>query len=190
MLLPSSIALILLALKRPSKKIRVGAFLASLWVLASLVPFQVLVNYFDWWDFDVQKGTLFSIPVDLLFAWILLWGVIPVFTSLNLRLPIWFILMLVFDLLLMPLCFPLLKLNQNWVIGEFLALFLCFVPAQLLARWTIEERHLPSRAFLQVICFSILFLFVIPLTIFEQIGGGWKVLFLRPKWLNSRTCQL
>lgn len=190
LLLPSSIALILLALKRPNKKVRVGAFLASLWVLASLVAFQFLVNYFDWWDFHVQGGTLFSIPVDLLFAWILLWGVIPVFTSLNLRLPIWFILMLVFDLLLMPLCFPLLKLNQNWIIGEFLALFFCFVPAQLLARWTIEERHLQPRAFLQVICFSVLFLFIIPLAIFEQIGGGWQVLFLRPKWLNSLTFQI
>jgi protein-S-isoprenylcysteine O-methyltransferase Ste14 len=190
LLLPSSIVLILLALRRPNKKIRVGAFLASLWVLASLVIFQVLVNYFDWWSFYVKGGILFNIPVDLLVGWMLLWGVIPIFTSLYLRLPIWFILMLVFDLVLMPLLFPLLKLNQNWIIGEVLALFFCFIPAQLLARWTIEERHLQTRAFLQVICFSILFLFVIPLTVFEQTSNGWQVLFLRPKWLNSLYLQL
>lgn len=190
LLFPSSIALLLLVLKRPNKKMCIGAFLASFWVLASLVAFQPLVNYFDWWDFYVQRGTLFNIPVDLLVGWMLLWGVIPVFTSLYLRLPIWFILMLVFDLVLMPLCFPVLKLNKNWVLGEFLALFLCFIPAQLFARWTIEQRYLQARAFLQVICFSILFLFVIPLAIFEQAGGGWNILFLRPKWLNSLCLQL
>src|SRR2546430_2508750 len=42
------------------------------------------------------------------------------------------------------------------------ALMVIFLPAQLLVRWTIEERRLAGRAILQAALFGGLILFVIP----------------------------
>lgn len=158
LLLPLVLCLALWGLRQANKSQLTGALLAFLWNLASLVALQTAVNYFGWWRFEAKGGVLFSIPVDLLIGWSLLWGAIPLLTSMYLRLPIWFLIMLIFDLFFMPLCAPVLQLNQNWILGEFLLLLVCFIPAQLLGRWTIENRHLFARAFLQMICFSILFL--------------------------------
>jgi protein-S-isoprenylcysteine O-methyltransferase Ste14 len=190
LLLPIVLCLALVVLRQPSKKLVIGALLASLWSLTSLVALQSLVDYFHWWQFEAQGGVFFGIPVDLLVGWSLLWGAIPLFISIYLRLPVWLVIMLVFDLFFMPLCAPVLQLNKNWVIGELVFLIVCFVPAQLLGRWTIEGRKLFVRAFLQLICFSILFLFILPLIIFGQVGGDWKIMSTRPFWLNSLNIQL
>lgn len=190
LLLPIIFCLALAVLNQVGKKLVVGALLASLWNLTSLVTLQSLVNHFQWWRFEAKGGVLFGIPVDLLIGWSLLWGAIPLFISIYLRLPVWLIIMLVFDLFFMPLCAPVLQLGKNWIIGEFVLLLACFVPAQLLGRWTFEGRNLFTRAFLQLICFSILFLFILPLIIFEQVGGGWEIISTRPNWLNSLNIQL
>ncbi|MBI4852724.1 MAG: isoprenylcysteine carboxylmethyltransferase family protein [Acidobacteria bacterium] len=188
--LPIAFSIALCFLRKANRKLIVGAMLASLWSLVSLVALESLVNYFNWWHFQAIGGLLYGIPLDLLIGWSLLWGAIPIFISKNLRLPIWLVVMLVFDLFFMPLYTPVLELNQNWILGEIVLLLASFIPAQLLGRWTIEGRQLFARTFLQVVCFSILSLFILPLVIFEQVGGDWKILFTRPNWLNSLNIQL
>lgn len=190
LLLPLTLFLALLGWLKPNNRQLTGSLLASLWNLISLVAMQSLVNYFNWWQFEANGGMLYGIPVDLLIGWSLLWGAIPILISTYLRLPVWLLIMFVFDLFFMPACAPVLKLNQHWVLGEIVLLLVCLLPSQFLGRWTVEGRQLFARTFLQVICFSVLFLFILPLIIFSQLGGSWETLFSRPSWLNSLNIQI
>jgi len=94
------------------------------------------------------------------------------------------------DLWLMPACRPVLQLGERWLVGEGVALVLCLVPAQLLARWTLRERHLAWRATLQMLAFGGLMFGLLPAVIIEQTGGSPSAFFQRPAWRNSLALQL
>jgi protein-S-isoprenylcysteine O-methyltransferase Ste14 len=65
------------------------------------------------------------------------------------------------DLILMPMCAPVVLLGKRWFIGECIALSASLAPGLMLARWTRESTNVKGRAFLQAVCFSGLLLFSI-----------------------------
>lgn len=163
----------LLFYRRPTGRDCVALGLATLWNLATLIFVNLIAVFFDFWHFEAHGGIFWGLPFDLILGWSILWGVIPrlLFPRLNLVVltGIFFIL----DLLLMPLAEPVLHLNSRWYWGEFLCLFFSFIPAQLFARWTAEFSCLKGRVFLQVICFILIFYFIMPL-IYFQFFPGWE----------------
>ena len=98
--------------------------------------------------------------------------------------------MLGLDLLLMPLCEPVISLGPSWYVGEMVAIAFAFVPSQYFARWTIDNRRLEWRAILQVIAFASLMLFLIPTVILEQTGDSWAALLDRPWIWNTILIQV
>jgi protein-S-isoprenylcysteine O-methyltransferase Ste14 len=98
--------------------------------------------------------------------------------------------MVVVDLVLMPLCAPVVQLGSSWLIGEAVAVAVVLVPAQCLARWTVNDTHLAWRAALQVIAFSGLILFVIPSAVLQQTGGDWTPVLDRSARWNSILIQI
>src|SRR5258708_2695467 len=75
-----------------------------------------------------------------------LWGILRVLAFPRLRL--WFLVAVMFalDLILMPLCAPVVVLNRNWIQGEAVALLVVLLPAACLARWTTYAAYLSLRA--------------------------------------------
>jgi protein-S-isoprenylcysteine O-methyltransferase Ste14 len=113
-----------------------------------------------------------------------------VLISPSLRVPIVALALLWLDLLLMPLCAPVLSLKPFWVVGEIVAIMSALVPSLYLARWTANGQHVGHRAALQAAAFSGLMLLVVPEAIFAQTGGSWHPLLDHPGWWTNLVVQL
>jgi protein-S-isoprenylcysteine O-methyltransferase Ste14 len=158
---PLVFALILWNLRKLSRSEATGALLATAWNLPALLAVNLIAMHFSWWNFSVKDGMLFGLPVDLWIGWAAFWGTAAALLFRNA--PLWIVIpaLGIADLVLMPICAPVVTLGKNWLIGECLALSTCMVPGLLLARWTRDSRNVKGRALLQAACFSGLLLFSI-----------------------------
>jgi protein-S-isoprenylcysteine O-methyltransferase Ste14 len=138
----------------PSRRTAGATYLATLWTLPSLVVLHLLAQFFEWWSFEFVGGGLFGMPVDLLLGWALLWGALPALLFPRMQLTSMMMLAIAVDLVLMPLCAPVVQLGAHWLTGELVAVTIVLLPAQLLARWTIRDEHLGGRVLLQFLLFS------------------------------------
>jgi protein-S-isoprenylcysteine O-methyltransferase Ste14 len=161
------------AWRRPDRRATAGAMLAFAWNLCTLFVLHLIALRVGWWRYDADGGTLLGIPVDLWFAWAILWG--PATAIAMPRTPLWIVtaVALGLDLIAMPLAAPVVQLGSTWLLGEGAALAVCLVPAQLLARWTATDRHLIARASLQVITFSVLLAVLLPVLAIEGSASAW-----------------
>jgi protein-S-isoprenylcysteine O-methyltransferase Ste14 len=164
--------------------------LATLWNLCGLAALHALAQGLGWWEFSARGGLLFGMPVDLWLGWSLLWGAVPALALPRFPLAGVLAALLWLDLLLMPRGAPLLILGRGWLPGEAAGLLGCALPAQLLARWTRDRRHLGGRVLLQIVLFAGLMLFFLPAVILAETGGSWAPLHARPRWLLSLELQL
>ncbi|MBZ5492130.1 MAG: isoprenylcysteine carboxylmethyltransferase family protein [Acidobacteriia bacterium] len=144
--------------RKPAQREATGALLATAWNLPALLGVNLMAMHFGWWSFSVNGGTLFGMPVDLWIGWSAFWG-----TAAGLLFrytPLWIVAIVlgIADLVLMPMCAPVVMLGKRWLIGECIALSVCVAPGLLLARWTRDCRSVKRRALLQTVCFSGLFL--------------------------------
>jgi protein-S-isoprenylcysteine O-methyltransferase Ste14 len=171
---------------------RAGAsvLLACAWNAPTLFVVHLFAMRAGWWTFHASSGLFAGVPVDLYLGWIVLWGAVPPLAFRSMPVPLVAAAMVCLDLLLMPLCDPVVSLGPSWLIGEAVAVAIVLMPSQYLARWTAMDRHLEWRAVLQAIAFGGLLLLVIPAAIIEQAGGSWRPLIDRsPRW-NSLLAQL
>ena len=176
--------------KRPDRRTLAGALLATAWNLPALLLLHLAAVRLGWWSFDAKGGLLFGMPVDLWLAWTLLWGAAPAIALTSWPIAAVVSAALAFDRLLMPLGDPVVRLGSNWLIGEGAGLALCLVPAQLLARWTAANRHLPYRASLQVIAFSALTAFLLPAIAIDASASAWTNPLTQPTWVLSVVVQM
>jgi protein-S-isoprenylcysteine O-methyltransferase Ste14 len=160
---------------QPARRHAGAVYLATLWTLPSLVAVHVLARSFGWWTFRFQGADFFGMPVDLLFGWALLWGALPALLLIRMPLPATVALMIVLDLVLMPLCAPVVQLGPYWLVGEIIATAIVLVPAQLFARWTARDVHLGGRVVLQIVLFTGLVLIGIPAMILALTNGDWDI---------------
>lgn len=166
----------------PGRRTWVGVLLACAWGLPALLMANVVAVGAGWWSFDAEGGTLLGIPVDLLLAWVWLWAAIPRLAAPHAPLPVLVAAALAVDLVVMPAAAPVVQLGPAWLWGEALCLVAAFVPAQLLARWTVGQTHLFARATLQALAFAALVAFVLPAMAIEGSGAGWRPPLDRPRW--------
>lgn len=185
------LATFLPVLLRPRpKRLFPAALLGFLWVLPALLAVQLLNLRFGWWQFRVQGGLFRGMPIDLYLGWAVLWGIVPILIFRKIRVEWVVTLFFALDLILMPACFPVLSLGNRWSIGELTALVIALVPAQLLARWTLGDSHLSTRAVLQVLAAGGVFLFLIPEAVFAlQAGRRWNALLSVPAWQRNLELQ-
>lgn len=146
----------------PNRRTAGAVYLATLWTLPSLVILHLLARFFEWWTFDFIGGGFAGMPVDLLLGWAVLWGALPALLLPRMQLTTMMMLAIGIDLVLMPLCAPVVQLGAHWLTGELAAVCLVLAPAQLLARWTIRDEHLSGRVFLQFLLFSSVVMIGIP----------------------------
>ena len=176
--------------RRPSDRAWVGAGLGFLWNLPALMLLHLAATRFGWWRIDADGGLLLGMPVDLYLAWAWLWGAVPALAFPRVPLAIVIAVALVVDLIAMPAAEPVIRLGPTWLAGEAVGLLICLLPSQLLARWTTRGERLPARAVLQMMVFSGLVVFLLPLVIVETSGSTWVNPLDRPTWVLSLMVQV
>ncbi len=190
LLVPMLLTWLLLLYRRPDRRLAAATFLASAWVLSSSLAANLLAIRVGWWSFEADGGVFLGVPVDLWLGWALFWGAVPILAFGSV--PLWLLAggLLWLDCILMPASAPVVALGPEWLIGEVVTIALCLVPAQLLARWTRDNVHLAARCVMQVLLFSSLSLWVLPLSILSQTGGELSSLSDRPSWVMSLAIQI
>jgi protein-S-isoprenylcysteine O-methyltransferase Ste14 len=174
--LPIAFAVVAWHLRRPSHRAATGVLLAGAWNFVTLLAANVIALHAEWWAFDVTGSRLAGVPVDLLLGWTALWGIALPLAAPRMHVAALGVIAVAVDLVVMPLCAPVVQLGESWILGEIVMVAIALVPGVLLARWTAEDRHLAARAMLQLVCFASLLLGVLPATIFAHAGGSWTVL--------------
>ena len=177
-------------LAKPDRRRLTGAFMSMAWNAPALMAVHLLAERAGWWHFDAAGGTLLRFPVDLWLAWAILWGPLAAFAFPSAPLIVVVAAAAIFDLIAMPAGFPVVRLGDGWLIGEAVALAICLVPAQLLARWTATDRRLHGRALLQVVAFSGLLGVVLPALAIENGGAAWVNPLTYPRWILSVVAQV
>ena len=185
------IAAFLLVFLRPNRKrIFPAALLGFVWTLPSLLAVQLLNLHFGWWSFNALGGLFRGMPVDLYLGWAVLWGILPILSFDEIGIAWVSAAFFGIDLILMPACSPVVSLGHRWLIGEFVALCLVLVPAQLFARWTTNDTHVKARAVLHILAAGGVFLFLIPEVVFAvRPGHRWDALLFEPAWLRNLELQ-
>ena len=182
---------VLLGMRLLQTRRQIGAMLVGFcWCLSTLLLLQIANLRFHWWNYHVEGGMIRGFPVDLYLGWTAMWSVVPVLAFPRTKL--WLIIAGLFalDLCTMPLLAPAVELHRTWLIGELVALAVVLLPAQLFSRWTLEDSHLKGRAILHVISSGLLFLFLLPETIFAVLHtDGWSALLGTPAWLRNLELQ-
>jgi protein-S-isoprenylcysteine O-methyltransferase Ste14 len=176
--------------RRPTDRAWVGAALGFLWNLPALMLLHIAATRFEWWRIDAEGGLLLGMPVELYLAWAWLWGAVPALAFPRVPLAIVIAVALVVDLIAMPAAEPVIRLGPAWLAGETVGLLICLLPSQLLARWTARDERLPARAVLQIVMFTGLVVFLLPLVIVETSGSAWVNPVDRPAWAFSLIVQV
>lgn len=169
--------------RSPTRRKAGAVYLATLWTVPSLLLVHLCAQRFVWWTYRFEGGSLFGMPADLFLGWALLWGAIP--ALLRWRLLYTIPLFAAFDLLLMPLCTPVLLLGDRWLIGELAAIAIVLVPAQLLATWTARDERLYARVLLQIILFAGLIVLFMPALVLTLAGAQPRLAHL--PWLLGQA---
>jgi len=93
---------ILFIVKTQKRELNWALFYSVLWTTFSLT----IINYYcvntNYWSFNVPETLPLKIPLDLLFVWIIFWGIIPFFIFKGRYTLILFLGLFFLDLLLMP----------------------------------------------------------------------------------------
>jgi protein-S-isoprenylcysteine O-methyltransferase Ste14 len=188
--LPVALTAALWVWRRPGRRRRVACLLSGLWNLPVLLGLHALATHLGWWSFEAQGGLLAGMPVDLYLGWALLWGPVPALAFPRLPLPAIALAALWIDAVAMPAMTPVLRLGPGWLSGELLGLAVGLLPAQCLARWTAEDRHLAARATLQLGLFGGMTLGVVPAMVLDAAGGTWTALATTDGWRLGLELQL
>jgi protein-S-isoprenylcysteine O-methyltransferase Ste14 len=180
--LPLAVAFVLWVWRQPSRRLSAGILLGCAWNIWSLFALHLLAVRFGWWSFQVQGGVFWGFPFDFYIGWTILWGALPGLAFSRLAVSVQVAILFFFDLLLMPMCEPAVRLGRYWLLGEVVGLGLCLLPAILLMTATRDNTHLRFRAWGQILSFAGVFGF---LTVAIAVApgspqfrwAGWPVIF-------------
>jgi protein-S-isoprenylcysteine O-methyltransferase Ste14 len=178
--LPAVLAIGLAWWARPDRRRIAGVCLASLWNLAVLLPVSMLAVRAGWWRFATDWVLVGGMPADLWIGWALLWGTVPMLVPRIGAVPA-VVGLVGADLVLMPMAEPVLVLGPGWLVGEAAAVAVALVPGLALGWWTVGEERLVARVVMQLITFTLLLFFVVPMVAFSLTGDGWAPLLARPR---------
>ena len=186
-LAPVILAMVLFAIRRPSRASVTGIGLAIAWNLWSVLAVNVVALHFGWWQFDSHLPGFMGVPYELWLGWVALWGALAPLVGFDRPVPLVVTAFLWVDLLVMPALEPSVVLAPSWLIGEAVALCVALVPGLLLARWTIERTRLHERAALQVLCAGGLMLWLLPSI---ALRGSWPGAGAFTGWEMSAVVQV
>jgi protein-S-isoprenylcysteine O-methyltransferase Ste14 len=189
--LPMLLALAAGRLRRQPPRQFAACLLSLLWTLPALLVLQRLNQLAHWWTYPSDGPQLREMPVELYLGWAILWGVLPQLALPRTRLWVCALVLIGFDLIAMRLCAPVVVLGPQWLLGEAVAMLLVLAPALSIARWTLNNTHLPLRALAQAATSAAIFLYFVPELVFAlRPGAGWQPLLQLPSWERQIWLQM
>lgn len=186
---PLCLTYALIAVRRPTRALLTAVLLGLAWNAWAVLAVNAAASEMGWWSFSSDLPQFLGVPVELWTGWVILWGAVAPLIGFRRPLALSVVGFLWLDVIAMPLLAPLVVLKSTWLIGELVALAVCFLSGFLLFRWTVDRTNLPGRAALQVVCSGGLFLWLVPSLAFESNGGWGSVLDL-PAWRLTLIAQL
>ncbi|MGA8086648.1 MAG: methyltransferase [Terracidiphilus sp.] len=168
-----------------------ACLLSFLWTAPALLLLQKLNGAAGWWSFADGSAWFSGMPLELYIGWTIAWGVLPQIALLRLPLVLSVATMAALDVLVMPLCHPVVVLGPRWLIGETVAAALVLAPALCIARWTQQNAHLRLRVWMQIVTSGGVFLYLLPEIAFAaRPGRGWEPPLAFPGWERQIALQL
>lgn len=190
LLIPIAAAALLWWRRRPQGREVTGLVLATMWQLPPLLFLNTIAPMVGWWSFSAEGGLWQGVPVDLLLAWAVLWGLVWPLALPRMHPAGVAVIAVLVDLALIPLCRPVIDLSGRWLLGEGLCVATGLLPGLALARWTAQRRNLVGRAVLQALGFGGISFFLLPAALLALDGGTWEPLLARPPKLLLVLGQL
>jgi protein-S-isoprenylcysteine O-methyltransferase Ste14 len=188
--LPLVMACIAGALRRTETRLFAASLMSVLWTMAALVIVQKLNAVAGWWAYAPGGATFCGMPLELYTGWVILWGVVPQLVWRRFPVAGCAAVMVALDLIAMPLCRPTVVPGPGWLVGEGVASLLSLLPALCLARWTAENSHLQTRAWLQIALAGLVFMILVPELAFTlPTGHGWAPLLEMGSWSRQLGLQ-
>jgi protein-S-isoprenylcysteine O-methyltransferase Ste14 len=166
-----------------------AALLAAAWCLPSAALAGFLAVRIGVWTVPSTALVLLGSPAIVLVGRVVLWGWAFAFLPEQVSLIRRAILGILFDLLLLSLAGVWFHANPQFFLAELFAGSVCFLPAQLFARWTRERSHLTVRNLMHLCFHSALLLGVWPLLITQFFGGNWHAWAERSSAANKFYLQ-
>jgi protein-S-isoprenylcysteine O-methyltransferase Ste14 len=168
-----------------------ACLLSFLWTASALLLLQKINVAVGWWSFADGTTWFSGMPLELYLGWAVTWGILSPILLLRLPVALSVVTLVALDLLVMPLCRPVVVLSPHWLVGEVVAAALVLTPALLIARWTQQNVHLRLRVWMQVATSGGVFLYLMPEILFAaRPGRGWQPLFAMPGWELQIALQL
>ena len=139
-------------------------FYSTLWVLISLPVVNAVCVSLNLWHFGTPESESLMMPYDLLFVWVVVWGVVPTFFAKGKYVVLLAAIAFWSDIILMPQLevFDILFLGENWYWGELMLVLFVFVPGQLWAKFSIEKTNIGLRTMFQFFSIAIIYCLGIP----------------------------
>ncbi len=151
------------------RRLALGA-VGVLWMVAGIVAVDFLAARAGWWEYVGDAPRFGVTPVDLLLAWAVAWGGLPLVATRRVRpLPAVAVFLAV-DLAVVPHLTEIVALGPGWLFGEAVLLGAVALPGLCLLRWMQERRRLAVRAAMLVGLFTVVILGGVPLAA-AQISG-------------------
>lgn len=176
---PVTLAYVLVALRRPSRRVFAGVVLGLAWNAPALLLVNLLALQVGWWSFAPELPEFMGVAVEPWLGWVVLWGAVAPLAAWDRPVAAATLAFVWLDLVAMPGLEPWVVLREPWPVGEAAAVSIALVPGMLLARWTIRGERLRWRATLQVVAAGGLMLWLIP-SLALAGDGGWTSHLDRP----------
>ena len=156
--------LYLILRKKQREDMNWAMFYSTLWVLLSLLTVNWICVELGLWSFNKEENLTIFIPFDLLFIWVVMWGILPFFILKGSKLLITAIALLWVDVIFMPYLevYGIITLEKYWLVGELLMILLVFIPGYLWSKFSFTHKHTGLRSLLQFICVAIIYCLGIP----------------------------
>lgn len=145
-----------------------AAVLATLLAWTGVLAVESLGS---WWVFADGPSTVLGMPLETSLGWALGWGALPVIAGG--RPVLWWLGFVWSDVLLVPRLGPLVRLGDDWLLGEAVLLVVVAAPALVLGRATHTHRHLGLRVALQALTFTALVGWAVPTLALARDDLGW-----------------
>ncbi|MBW3595316.1 MAG: isoprenylcysteine carboxylmethyltransferase family protein, partial [Actinobacteria bacterium] len=184
---PAVLTFLLVAVRRPSRRLMAGIGLALAWNLWSVLALNIVALRLGWWSFDPTLPGFMGVPFEPWLGWVLLWGAVAPLAGFDRPIAVVTIAFLWADLLVMPLLKPQVMLGDAWLVGDLVGVAAALVPGVLLARWTVARTNLNARATLQVVCTGALMLWLVPSI---ALRGSWAEALDVAAWQASVGIQI
>lgn len=168
LLVPLGICVALWALHPPNRQQRGAIAMTTFWNALAILIVNLVAIRVGWWSFSHAGPELSGVPITLWVGWTLLWGAAAAQSPLR---PVATLTVLAaIDVAYMPLMGEAIDLSSTWLIGEGVALAVCAWPGLLLNQWTRQYRRLGLRVVVQMVCFTVALMWLIPAIAVALVG--------------------